>query len=109
MENFSKEIVLDNEQATSKTKSLELMIIGTLRNTSINSEDLDELIWLISSQPEQKIYLNIKIVLFEIKKDYAQAFKCLLQSVTEQHKVFDWLKTIFISLKEQGHNDSDFN
>ena len=69
------------------------------------------LIKLISYEPDQRAYLNIKVALFEIKKDYAQAFKCLLQSVTKQHKVFDWLKTVFRKLKEQGQgqNDSDVN
>ncbi len=69
------------------------------------------LIKLIGYEPDQRVYLNIKVALFEIKKDYAQAFKCLLQSVTKQHKVFDWLKTVFRKLKEQGQrqNDSDVN
>ena len=60
------------------------------------------LIKLIGYEPDQRAYLNIKVALFEIKKDYAQAFKCLLQSVTKQHKVFDWLETVFRKLKEQG-------
>lgn len=69
------------------------------------------LLKLISNQPDQRLYLNIKVALFEIKKDYAEAFKCLLQSVTKQHKVFDWLKTVFRKLKEEGQvqNDSDID
>ena len=62
-------------------KVTEPIIVGTLRKTSFEQKDLDELIRLINSQPEQRVFLNIKVVLFEIKKDYAQAFKCLLQSV----------------------------
>ena len=85
--------------------------MGTLRQTIIEQKDSEELLKLINSQPEQRIYLNIKVALYEIKKDYAQAFKCLLQSVSKQHKVFDWLKTIFLKLKEQGQdeNESDVN
>lgn len=52
--------------------------MGTLRQTIIEQKDSEELLKLINAQPEQRIYLNIKVALYEIKKDYAQAFKCLL-------------------------------
>jgi hypothetical protein len=57
---------------------------------------------------KDQLAINIKVVLFEVKKDYVQALKSLLQSTRYKFKAFEWLKNTFKTLKTTG-SDADLN
>lgn len=61
----------------------ETLVIGALRAKQLKKEDIEKIFKIIEGQPETSAFINIQIELYESRKDYVRAFKCLIQSKTQ--------------------------
>jgi hypothetical protein len=56
---------------------MEIIVQGFLKCETLTNQDIDLLIKTAEKIKDQ-VAINIKVVLFEVRKDYVQAFKSLL-------------------------------
>jgi hypothetical protein len=60
-----------------KFNGMEIIVQGFLKCETLTNQDIDLLIKTAEKIKDQ-VAINIKVVLFEVRKDYVQAFKSLL-------------------------------
>lgn len=62
---------------------------------------------MIEEHPDKQSFINVQIELYTNHKNYVQAFKCLLQSKSQQERVFSWINEFIEELQhDQEQCDS---
>ena len=91
----------DNDvvEATSKISIDEQLVIDTLKATTFKPHHIDEIIKLIH-QTNQPL-VNVKMQLYENKKDYVEAFNQQLNQQSQKKQVFRWLEQKLHQLNDE--------